>query len=93
MASAVLLVAFASTAATIVVNGSDDTIHMGNCTLRAAVASMNGAALQGACSNTGGAFGAGDLITFAAGVTGIELNDAANNHLNITVNNLVIQGS
>ncbi len=82
-----------SQAATIVVNGSDDTIHAGNCTLRAAIASMNGAALQGACANTGGAFGSGDLINFAPAVTQITLNDAANNSLNITINNLIISGT
>jgi Divergent InlB B-repeat domain len=79
-------------AATIVVNGSDDTIHAGNCTLRAAIASMNGAALQGACANTGAAFGTGDTINFAPSVTAIVLNDTVANSLNITVNNLVISG-
>lgn len=79
-------------AATIVVTGSDDTIHAGNCTLRAAIASMNGAALQGACANIGAAFGTGDTINFAPAVTQITLNDAANNSLNITVNNLIISG-
>lgn len=82
-----------SHAATIVVNGSDDTIHAGNCSLRAAVASMNSASLQGACSNSGGAFGSGDLITFAPAVTTITLNDAATNSLTVSVNNLVIQGN
>ncbi len=80
-------------AATIVVNGSDDTIHAGNCSLRAAVASMNAASLQGACTNTGGAFGSGDLITFAPAVTAITLNDAAGNSLIVSTNNLVIQGN
>jgi Fe-S cluster biogenesis protein NfuA len=80
-------------AATIVVNGNDDTIHGGNCTLRAAVASMNGASLQGACANTGAAFGSGDLITFAPSVTTITLNDAAGNSLNISVNTLIIDGA
>jgi hypothetical protein len=90
------LVGFAITtteAATIVVNGSDDTIHAGNCTLRAAIASMNGAALQGACANTGAAFGSGDLITFAPSVTTITLNDTAGNSLNISANTLVIDGA
>jgi Divergent InlB B-repeat domain len=89
------LAAFAITttqAATIVVNGSDDTIHAGNCTLRAAIASVNGAALQGACANTGAAFGTGDTINFAPSVTSIVLNDTAANSLNVTVNNLVISG-
>jgi Divergent InlB B-repeat domain len=80
-------------AATIVVNGSDDTIHAGNCTLRAAIASMNSAALQGACANTGAAFGSGDLITFAPSVTTVMLNDAAGNSLNISANTLVIDGA
>jgi Divergent InlB B-repeat domain len=80
-------------AATIVVNGSDDTIHAGNCTLRAAIASMNGATLQGACVNSGAAFGTGDTINFLPAVTQITLNDTANNSLNITVNNLIISGA
>jgi hypothetical protein len=93
IATAALAAASTSPAATIVVNGSDDTIHAGNCTLRAAIASMNGAALQGACANTGAAFGSGDTINFAPAVTQITLNDATNNSLNITVNNLVISGT
>ncbi len=80
-------------AATIVVNGSDDTIHAGNCSLRAAIASMNSASLQGACSNTGAAFGSGDLITFAPGVTTITLNDAVANSLTISANTLIIDGA
>ncbi|TAG02653.1 MAG: hypothetical protein EAZ43_08665 [Betaproteobacteria bacterium] len=87
------LSALTTQAATIIVNGSDDTIHAGNCTLRAAIASMNGAALQGACANTGAAFGSGDLITFAPSVTTITLNDAAGNSLNISANTLVINGA
>jgi Divergent InlB B-repeat domain len=88
-----LTTAFTAHAATIIVNGSDDTIHAGNCSLRAAVASMNTATLQGACSNTGGAFGAGDTINFAPSVTAITLADSPSNHLAILVNHLVIAGS
>ncbi len=80
-------------AATIVVNGSDDTIHADNCTLRAAIASINGASLQGACANTGAAFGSGDVINFAPSVTTITLNDAPNNSLVIQVADLVISGN
>jgi hypothetical protein len=84
--------ALSTQAVTIVVNASGDTIGAGDCTLRAAVASINTAALQGACSNTGGAFGTGDVISFAPAVTAITLNDTANNSLNVTVNTLVING-
>jgi hypothetical protein len=91
--AAMFICAAHANAATIVVNGSDDTIHAGNCSLRAAIATMNSASLQGACSNTGAAFGSGDLITFASGITTITLNDAAANSLLVSVNNLVIQGN
>jgi Divergent InlB B-repeat domain len=88
-----LTTTFTAQAATIVVNGSDDTIHAGNCTLRAAIASMNTASLQGACSNTGGAFGSGDVINFAPAVTTITLDDSVNNSLNIAVDTLFISGT
>lgn len=80
-------------AATIVVNSAADNIHAATCTLRAAIGSMNAAALQGGCTNSGGAFGSGDLITFDPAVTTITLADAAGNSLVISVNSLVIQGS
>lgn len=98
MGAALLLAAFGSIvsathAATIVVNNAGDTISSGVCTLRAAVASINAAALQGGCTNTGGAFGSGDLITFDPSVTTIDLDDLPNNSFQITVPNLVINGA
>ncbi|MGN6518351.1 MAG: choice-of-anchor Q domain-containing protein [Dokdonella sp.] len=62
------LAALPASAATIEVTSPDDSdpAAANTCTLRQAVLSMNTGTLKGACGNTGGAFGSGDTITFAA---------------------------
>jgi CSLREA domain-containing protein len=81
-------------AATIQVTSNADTdVPTVLCTLRTAIRAINTASVAGSgCVNSGGAFGAGDLITFAPGVNDIVLTDIADNHLSITANDLVIQG-
>jgi len=59
-------VPLAARAATIIVTSPNDSVGtFQTCTLRQAIVSMNVGAVTGtACSNSGGAFGSGDTITF-----------------------------
>lgn len=66
LAAALGLAATAASAATIAVTSSADPGDTNTCTLRQAIASMNGSTLQGTCVNSGSAFGTGDRIVFGA---------------------------
>jgi len=95
-------------AATIDVTSPDDSnpAAANTCTLRQAILSMNTAALEGNCVNSGAAFGSGDTITFAASaisgaptpgtITLADSADASGNvggTLVVSAAHLVIDGS
>ncbi|MBO9664616.1 Ig-like domain-containing protein [Dokdonella sp.] len=87
-----LLPAPAARAATIVVTNPGDTTIAApdTCTLRQAIQSMNTSTLSGDCVNSGGAFGSGDTIRFAAGIHTVTLADAPANQLTVLDYDLTI---
>ncbi|MDR3386216.1 MAG: choice-of-anchor Q domain-containing protein [Rudaea sp.] len=94
---AIAAAASVASAATIQVTTADDpTGTVNTCTLRQAIASMNGAAIaspSNCVNNSANGFGTGDAITFAPGVTSVTLADSTNNELLITDSDLTITGS
>ncbi|MDR3385584.1 MAG: choice-of-anchor Q domain-containing protein [Rudaea sp.] len=92
---ALAAIAPAAGAATVEVTTADDAATSSTCTLRQAISAMNAAAVgvSSSCVNSGGSFGTGDTITFAADVTAVSLADIANNELLITDPSLAIQGT
>ncbi len=92
------LVGTVAQAATIVVNNGGDAASSSVCILRDAMRFMQTGSISGAtnnCTNTGGAFGTADTITFGNAITTISLTQGAAlvYGVNNSTQSLLIQGS